>query len=208
MRRFLHFTTILALAALAAGCASTKSYFTDRGRDAADILTLTMGTGAGVKARIGPIQVGALYAYDAFGLRGGRLAWWWSDQADGEVVDIDYLVLPLFGFGYETLDHQALRSPARHKDFMTDKPLPILSLPLTTGGYSEWDVSRTGFHYFTQFEVVVALGPSIRLGLNPGELLDFLLGWTTLDIYKDDVALNALKNPAPAEPNTAGAQTP
>ena len=194
MRKIVHFTAVLALAALAAGCASTKCYFTDRGRDAADILTVTIGAGAGAKARIGPIQVGALYAYDAFGLRGGRVAWWWRDRADSEVVDIDYLILPLDGFGYEAFDHEALRAPARHKDFLTDKMLPFLSLPLATDGFDEWDLSRKGFHYYTQLEVVVAIGPSIRLGLNPGELLDFLLGWTTLDFYKDDVALKAMRD--------------
>ena len=29
--------------------------------------------------------------------------------------------------------------------------------------------------------------PQARLGLNPGELLDFGLGWTTLDIFADDL---------------------
>jgi hypothetical protein len=27
----------------------------------------------------------------------------------------------------------------------------------------------------------------LRVGFNPGELVDFLLGWTTLDIYNDDL---------------------
>ena len=42
-------------------------------------------------------------------------------------------------------------------------------------------------YFLAQVEAVVGLGPSIRLGFNPGELLDFILGWTTLDIYKDDL---------------------
>ena len=41
--------------------------------------------------------------------------------------------------------------------------------------------------YYTQIEAVVGAGPSVRLGFNPGELLDFILGWTTIDIYKDDL---------------------
>ena len=41
--------------------------------------------------------------------------------------------------------------------------------------------------YLTQVEAVVGLGPSIRLGFNPGELLDFILGWVTLDIFNDDL---------------------
>ncbi len=42
--------------------------------------------------------------------------------------------------------------------------------------------------YYTQLEVAAgALLVGARVGFNPGELLDFLLGWTTLDIYGDDV---------------------
>jgi hypothetical protein len=29
---------------------------------------------------------------------------------------------------------------------------------------------------------------NVRCGFNPGELLDFILGWTTIDIFKDDIA--------------------
>jgi len=32
-----------------------------------------------------------------------------------------------------------------------------------------------------------SLGGTVRLGFNPGELLDFILGWTTIDIYGDDI---------------------
>jgi hypothetical protein len=45
------------------------------------------------------------------------------------------------------------------------------------------------YPYFTQIEGVVALGPSIRLGLNIGELLDFVVGWAGLDIYGDDLEI-------------------
>jgi len=41
--------------------------------------------------------------------------------------------------------------------------------------------------YFTQIEVVAGLGGTIRLGFNPGELLDFILGWVTIDIFNDDL---------------------
>lgn len=42
--------------------------------------------------------------------------------------------------------------------------------------------------YYTQCEVAVGtFFPSIRLGFNPGELLDFILGWTTIDIFRDDL---------------------
>jgi hypothetical protein len=41
---------------------------------------------------------------------------------------------------------------------------------------------------YTQIDILLGLGGTVRLGFNPGELLDFILGWTTIDIYSDDVA--------------------
>ena len=41
--------------------------------------------------------------------------------------------------------------------------------------------------YYTQIEAEVGLVGSVRIGFNPGELLDFLLGWTTLDVFGDDI---------------------
>ena len=41
--------------------------------------------------------------------------------------------------------------------------------------------------YYTDIECVAGFLLLIRIGFNPGELLDFLLGWTTLDIYDDDI---------------------
>lgn len=41
--------------------------------------------------------------------------------------------------------------------------------------------------YWTQPEAVLAIGPSFRLGFNPGELIDFILGWGCIDVYGDDL---------------------
>lgn len=48
-------------------------------------------------------------------------------------------------------------------------------------------------YYYTQLEVAAGLGYTVRLGFNPGELLDFLLGWTTIDIFGDDVGIPPTK---------------
>lgn len=40
--------------------------------------------------------------------------------------------------------------------------------------------------YFTQIDVSLGAYLGIRIGINPGELLDFLLGWFKIDIYSDD----------------------
>ena len=74
-------------------------------------------------------------------------------------------------------------------------------------------VWRQSIPYYTQVEVVLGLGSHLRLGLNPGELLDFVLGWTTIDIFGDDhearkqrkksEAVEETTNP-PSTANTAG----
>ena len=38
-----------------------------------------------------------------------------------------------------------------------------------------------------QIDLTVALGLSLRVGFNPAELLDFVLGWFGSDILDDDV---------------------
>jgi len=40
--------------------------------------------------------------------------------------------------------------------------------------------------FWTQIDLALGVYWPIRIGFNPGELLDFLLGWTALDIYGDD----------------------
>lgn len=57
-------------------------------------------------------------------------------------------------------------------------PIPLIQIPKTPS---------KSLPYFSQIDVVVGIGRGIRLGCNPGELLDFLLGWTTVDIFNDDL---------------------
>jgi hypothetical protein len=54
--------------------------------------------------------------------------------------------------------------------------------------------------YLTQVEVVIAIGGSVRLGLNPLEAVDFVLGWTTLDVLGDDSARDIVIRHTHAEP--------
>jgi len=47
--------------------------------------------------------------------------------------------------------------------------------------------SQLNPEYFFQVEALIGLGPTVRLGLNCAELLDFIIGWTTIDIFNDDL---------------------
>lgn len=161
------------LAALCAGCAG-MGYLADRGRDAADVVTAGVGMGAGLKARAGPVQVGALGNIDMWGLRGGQL----GEVAFYETLTRDVLLpWPSQGvFGEERYVYEAPRQMPhrRGKGFRAKAPLPVIGIADQP-------------EYYTQVEVVIAIGGSLRLGLNPGELLDFVIGWTTLDLYGDDL---------------------
>jgi hypothetical protein len=53
--------------------------------------------------------------------------------------------------------------------------------------------------YFTQIECVMGLGVNLKIGFNPGELIDFILGWTTIDIYGDDIEMKILEVQPPSE---------
>jgi hypothetical protein len=163
----------VSLSAFCSGCATT-GYLGDRMRDAGDVFTATVGMGAGAKARVGPIQIGTIGSIDMWGLRGGKF----GDVAFYETLTRDFLIpWPYHGsFGEERFVYQAPREMPnkRGKGFLAKAPLPIIG-------------AADQPEYYTQVEIVIAIVGSLRLGFNPGELLDFVLGWTTLDIYSDDL---------------------
>ena len=174
----------VAMSAFCSGCATT-GYLGDRMRDAGDVFTASVGMGAGAKARVGPLQVGAIGNIDMWGLRGGKL----GDVAFYETLTSDFLSpWPIKGkFGEERYVYGAPREMPnkRGKGFLAKAPLPVV-------GVADQP------EYYTQVEVVVAIIGSVRLGFNPGELLDFILGWTTLDIYKDDMTDTEVNKPSEA----------
>ena len=171
----------LLVAILCTGCAGT-GYLGNRLRDGSDVFTATVGMGGGAKARVGPIQAGALVNVDMWGLRGGDfgdVTWYETFTRDGLFpVPADWVGNPMAGsglFGEERFAYEWRRGVTRQrgKDFLAKAPLPVLGLSKQP-------------EYYTQIEVVLGILGTVRLGLNAGELVDFILGWTTLDIYRDD----------------------
>lgn len=161
------------------GCASS-GYFTDRGRDAADIVTATLGTGTGAKARAGPIQPAIFKNSDLVGLRSGTLFL----EGNGLVYNDElYLPYPVgrrkgkwpVSFGDEKfslgLDTVAAR---RKKDVFAESLFPCVTIAMPAS-------------YYTQIEVGGGLGLTLRFGFNAGELLDFVLGWAGIDFFDDDI---------------------
>ena len=137
---------VLALVTLATGCATP--YMVDRGRDAKDVFTATVGTGLGAKARVGPINAGLFTGADFYGLRGGEFA------AFGNYVDcfwdlseVDFLVYNMEAFA----PHEHPTILARNKCYAATGPL-IFSLPRKV---PEGTSGRSQYQVLTQVDVLV-----------------------------------------------------
>lgn len=180
------------------GCASAKTYFVDRGRDAADIFTATVGRGYGATARVGPLHAGLAMVVDWTGIRNGCLPsethWAHRDPLGGT---IDHFLVPMgfygrhlgpsISFGSEAFPDRGLIGSPTRAIVTAESPFPFFSIPYP----SSRDVpvsAQTTAKYLTQVEVAGGLWFGARLGFSPGELVDFILGWTTLDIFDDDTA--------------------
>ena len=189
MKKAIQVLIAMALVASMAGCASTKGYLVDRGRDTRDLFTATVGAGLGAKARVGPLHAGVVVNHDLAGLRDSAFGYYTLSMGRGNGVACEYeaTVIPVPGpfregllgnwaFGYDafmtrpSVDGRRLKS-----DYEVRSLFPFVA----TDGMRH--------PYYTQLEVVIGLGPSLRLGFNPGELADFLLGWSGIDIFSDDL---------------------
>ncbi len=139
-------------------------------RDAADIFTLTVGTGAGAKARVGPFQAGLLEQQDTYGLRGGVVDSFERNIGGTRNQDRQAVVV-----GRERFDPRPDAIGDREKDFRATT-VAMVSVP-----------DRPNPAYYGQVEVVVAPIVSVRVGFNFLEFLDFLAGFVGIDLLNDDV---------------------
>lgn len=188
MKKTLQVLAILCLVTMTSGCVTP--YMVDRGRDAADILTVTVGIGGGAKVRAGPFQTGLLMNQDKLGLRGGKLltADFKLDEFSHtyDTSDIDLLLFSLESF---FMPQSFGRRDTRDKDYGSVGVGPLVygvdylhAMPWVNGFGDPGPV-----HFYTGIEAVIGLGPTLRFGVNPGEVVDFIIGWTTLDIFNDDL---------------------
>jgi hypothetical protein len=84
-------------------------------------------------------------------------------------------------------------------------PTPMVTKTTTFGGTtiqkSDQNTNSIPAPYWTNIEVSAGVLVGVRVGFNPGELLDFLLGFTTLDIYGDDVHPDAFEKAGFVDPD-------
>jgi len=184
------------LVGLASGC-SPRGYFGDRWADAKDIFTVSVGTGGGAKAQVGPFRAGLFINSDIAGLRAGECFYVpgsfglrsGSNGTGNYCSDLDcvFLILAMESFGpeykhLETLPENAGALMRERKKSLGDGsvfPYAGILVPLNYEDIPPYS--------YTQLEVAAGVGGTLRLGFNPGELLDFVLGWFGIDIYGDDL---------------------
>ena len=174
----------VALAALCAGCASP--YWQNRRADAADVFTATVGIGLGATARIGPLHAGLGANADLYGIEAG------------EVGSLGSLAGAIVGAGDRASDACYLFAAASEIDLGSRSAARGKNVAYRPSGIPFWNPpwsESPNPARWTQIEVAAGLLVGFRLGFNPGELLDFVLGFFGVDIYDDDIARGEGKKP-------------
>ncbi|MBN1675241.1 MAG: hypothetical protein JXR37_29645 [Kiritimatiellae bacterium] len=202
MSRFvmLVFVCVLVLV-LGGGCASL-GYMGDRARDAADVFMVHVGEGIGVSVQAGPLKGDVFGETERPILELGKAQ---SDAARLKILKED-----------KGIDRDDPRVEERLKRMVESRtPNDILAVDLvhftwrhgradnlTCGAsctmFSNTDAYRDGTGYFeigakarirpaSQITAKIGLWLCLGLGFNLGEFADFLLGWTTVDVARDDL---------------------
>ena len=200
MKRPLLLLPLLALAAgLTSGCASP--YWQNRRADAADVFTATIGVGLGTTARIGPLHAGLGGNFDLYGIEAGKV---------GELGNTSALVLD--SGGQYAGDACLIAWGTSHIDLLGDgraRGKQVYSNRGSSEWIPFWDPPKPESQNparWTQIEVAVGLLGGVRLGFNPGELFDFILGFFGEDIYGDDLARAEAAEPESHAESAEGAE--
>jgi hypothetical protein len=135
------------------------------------MVSLTVGTGLGAKISAGPVYVNVFGVWhrDRAGIRYGDFVASPGESEDSEIGS-------WFGWGqsYHTRTKLQERRDKAPEYSFTD--IPFL---MTCQRGADADPLA--------LDCVLGLGPSVRLGICPFEFVDFIFGWTTLDLARDDM---------------------
>ena len=77
----------------------------------------------------------------------------------------------------------------RGKNYIGRGFCPFVAIPAVPGGnsYNQFCFDATRKRFLTQIDASAGLYYTIHAGVDFAEVFDFILGWTTLDIMKDDL---------------------
>ena len=164
------------------------------------MVTLTTGAGAGAKARVGLLPLGAFVGADLAGLRGGE-AFAVSFSDDRRPHDICVTAGAAFGVGggiwiNEDSSFHRLRSRSESADCGAIDRLWARDKVYSFDDTDNWwtldafqpDDDHVRWDYCTQIEAAVGVGPMLRVAVNAAESVDFLCGWFIVDPLHDDIA--------------------
>ena len=182
---------MISMATLLCGCASPRTYFANRGHDASDMFTLTVGKGGGATVRAGPIHFGLFGGYDHIGLRGGQLWTQWERESlvSPMAAMMDPLLLLPGGDGICFFEDDFTEGDEiREKNYIGRGICPFVAIPAKQiEGYNHFDFDDTRKRFLTQVDASAGIYFTFHGCVDFAEILDFILGWTALDIMKDDL---------------------
>ncbi len=200
---------IFLFMSLSSGISCSGHYLRNRADDAADIFTEVTTGSYRLAIQAGPVSIGAHYKSPgkACGLRGGFFGCYETASFTALFFGTDY-------FGAEPFENK-LKSAAenkteeevtsesedispldlRKKSIYAKSPFGTIShlhreTPLIQKPTLEFRRERKkrfapAYHY-TRLELIIGLYFGLRLGINIGELADFLVGIAGFDLYGDD----------------------
>jgi hypothetical protein len=137
---------------------------------------------------MGPLRTGVFAGEDIAGLRAGEIFFpsdffqKWEENFDMCLLDLSEEIFEPGGLQIAKERGKLFRTA---DNFFSTKiqPFPFFAIP----DKNPETTLLQKIPYYTQIEVAAGLYRGIRLGINPGEILDFILGWTTIDIFDDDL---------------------
>jgi len=171
MKKTIQATVTAAIAALLVGCASTKTYFGNRGRDARDMMNLGAELGSvGASAQAGPIMTGAIFTAPGNEANG----WGLVNRGLGRYEYGDWQAIVI---GYKCSGTKAPRG----RDCGTRQ------IACFADGTELFGTSGSCPYAMGQVEARVGMGIGLHAGVHMGEIADFFLGWFGIDIFNDDL---------------------
>lgn len=187
--------TAVLVGAAVAGCTGGTDYQRNRLEDLADCVTFSVGRGFGAKVQAGVFGCAPLIVYrPKWGMHAGEMVDWRATPF--VCYEHTYLRDPCGYFILDEYYYVSDRARLRAKTysqfgflaFMV--PGPYRVLPKYVIASDMWETippERLPWYKLTDVNVSGGVFLGFRLGVNPGEFLDFLLGWCHLDIYGDDL---------------------
>lgn len=185
---------------LLSGCVG---FWRDRRNDLADVFTLSVEPGVGAKVRVSSLGVGAYVGGPGYGLRGGVFGEQSTPSNSGQPCTESAVFLV---FGSEKFWPNSGWAALRCKAFSADG-VPLIDKASeregSNSGRGEHTVDtsidalvtdefeleggpRRSASFYTDVELNLGLFYGPRIGVNPGEFLDLVVGFFGLDLYGDD----------------------